>query len=79
MSNTRNNPAARTFKEGITPEDLHDLFLDWLNALLRHARTRAILRRMVEEHELAVIDASTSRATNRVCRGAHGSRDDSTA
>ena len=37
-------------------EEQHELFVQWLTLLLRDDHGRAVIRAMVEEHELPVID-----------------------
>lgn len=59
MSNTKNNHQA--LKETKTLEELHELFFQWLTTLLRDERGRSVIRTMVEEHELPVIDDAAGR------------------
>lgn len=59
MSNTKNNHQA--LKESKTLEELHELFFQWLTTLLRDERGRSVIRTMVDEHELPVIDDAAGR------------------
>ena len=42
-------------------EDLQELFVQWLTALLQNTRTRAVIRAMVEQHEMPAIDDEAGR------------------
>lgn len=42
-------------------EERHELFVQWLNLLLRDDHGRAVIRAMVEQHELPVIDDAEGR------------------
>lgn len=59
MSNTKNNHQA--LKKSKTLEELHELFFQWLTTLLRDERGRSVIRTMVDEHELPVIDDAAGR------------------
>lgn len=59
MSNTKNNH--QDLKEARTLEELHELFFQWLTTLLRDERGRSVIRTMVDEHELPVIDDAAGR------------------
>ena len=60
MSNTKNNPAPKVqepLKEKeMRGEERHELFLQWLTLLLRDDQARAVIRAMLEEHEIPVIE-----------------------
>ena len=60
MNNTKNNPQPQVqepWKEKkMRDEEQHELFVQWLTLLLRDDHGRAVIRAMVEEHELPVID-----------------------
>ena len=43
-------------------EERHELFLQWLTLLLRDDHGRAVIRTMVEQHEMPVIDDTEGRA-----------------
>lgn len=59
MSNTKNNHQA--LKKSKTLEELHEMFFQWLTTLLRDERGRSVIRTMVDEHELPVIDDAAGR------------------
>ena len=63
MTNTKNNPRRdhRTLKKRREGEDLQELFVQWLTALLQNTRTRAVIRAMVEQHEMPAIDDEAGR------------------
>ncbi len=42
-------------------EERHELFVQWLTLLLSDDRGRAVVRAMVEEHEMPVIDDAEGR------------------
>ena len=67
MSKPKNNTrrASCTGKQGKTPEETHELFVQWLNALVQDTRGRAVIRQMVEAHELPVIDDEAERTARR--------------
>jgi hypothetical protein len=71
MSNTKNNhqPKIQESLKGkkMRDEEQHELFVQWLNILLRDDHGRAVIRAMVEQHEMPVIDFAHGerRATNR--------------
>lgn len=43
-------------------EERHELFLQWLTLLLRDDQARAVIRAMVEEHEMPVIEDAAGRS-----------------
>lgn len=43
-------------------EELHELFVQWLTLLLRDDHGRAVIRAMVEQHEMPVIEDAEGRA-----------------
>lgn len=57
MSNTRNNTGKHSIKMGTTPaaDSISQKFLDALHQLLRDPHARTLLRQLVEQHELPVI------------------------
>lgn len=61
MSNTKNNTRrpSRILKKGKNPEEMQDMFVQWLTALVQDTRGRAVVRTLVEENELPVIDHAT--------------------
>lgn len=65
MNNTKNNPTPgrqKPLKEKkMQGAQRHDLFVQWLTLLLSDDRARAVIRAMVEQHEMPVIDAATAR------------------
>ena len=65
MNNTKNNPQPKVqepLKEKqMRDEEQHELFVQWLNMLLRDDHGRAVIRAMVEEHEMPVIDDAEGR------------------
>ena len=58
MSSPKNNTTQthQTFKGRREKKDLEELFLQWLTTILRDTRGRAVIRSMVEQHELPVIE-----------------------
>ena len=65
MSNTKNNHQRKIRESSkgkkIRNEERHELFVQWLNVLLRDDHGRAVIRAMVEEHEMPVIDDAKRR------------------
>ena len=61
MSNTKNNPRSRSINVGKTrtPDSVQQSFLQRLHQVLRHTQGRALLRKLLEEHELPVIELGT--------------------
>ena len=64
-NNTKNNPqpkAQEPLKEKkMRDEEQHELFVRWLTLLLRDDHGRAVIRAMVEQHEMPVIDDAEGR------------------
>lgn len=65
MSNTKNNPSRghRTLKGRKKGQELQGLFVQWLTTLLQDTRSRAVIRAMVDQHEMPVIDDAEGRTT----------------
>lgn len=63
MSKPKNNPRRTSYtgKQGKTPEEMHELFVQWLTSLVQDTRGRAVIRQMVEQHELPVIEDADGR------------------
>lgn len=65
MNNTKNNPQPKVQEplkaKKMRDEEQHELFVQWLNMLLRDDHGRAVIRAMVEEHEVPVIDDAEGR------------------
>lgn len=61
MSNTKNNHQA--LKKAKTAKELHEQFFQWLTTLLCDEQGRSVIRTMMEEHELPVIDDAAGRTT----------------
>lgn len=63
MNNTKNNPSRerRTLKGRKKDPDLQGLFVQWLTNLLQDTRSRAVIRAMVDQHEMPVIDDAEGR------------------
>ena len=65
MNNTKNNPEPKVqepLKEKkMRDEEQHELFVQWLTLLLRDDHGRAVIRAMVEQHEMPVIDDAEGR------------------
>ena len=66
MNNTKNNPQPKVqepLKEKqMRDEEQHELFVQWLTLLLRDDHGRAVIRAMVEQHEMPVIDDAEGRS-----------------
>jgi len=66
MNNTKNNPQPKVqepLKEKkMRVEEQHELFVQWLTLLLHDDHGRAVVRAMVEQHEMPVIDDAEGRA-----------------
>lgn len=66
MNNTKNNPQPKVqepLKEKkMRGEEQSEIFVQWLTMLLRDDHGRAVIRAMVEQHEMPVIDDAEGRA-----------------
>lgn len=71
MNNTKNNPQPKVQEplkvKKMRDDEQHEFFVQWLTLLLRDDHGHAVVRAMVEEHEMPVIDFAHGerRATNR--------------
>lgn len=69
MNNTKRNTRPKlsaTRKMGITQrEPRHEVFVQWLAMLLRDEHGRGVIRELVKEHELPVIEHLGNRRARR--------------
>jgi hypothetical protein len=76
MNNTKRNTQptrnSNSLKEKKMPDaDQHELFVQWLTMLLRDDHGRAVIREMVEQNEMPVIDDSDRRSVQPRYRVGH--------